>query len=146
MDSKHPEVRTVSEKKCDWRGAPSIQRYLFRAEIRSIVCGFSRCAFRDRTQTAFSLQPELFSNPIAVFSSRGRRMKYVLRNITTGRYLKRSGVWVLGIDEAMSFDEVGEAREFCQAHRLDDAQPVQLLMPYLMSLLAVVSGPAVGGS
>ena len=71
-------------------------------------------------------------------------MKYVLRNTTTGRYLKRAGVWVLQIDEAMSFDEAGEAREFCQAHRLNDAQPVQLLMPYLVSLFAVAS--SVGGS
>jgi hypothetical protein len=71
-------------------------------------------------------------------------MKYVLRNITTGRYLKQAGVWVLRIDEAMSFEDAGEATEFCQAHRLDDVQPVQLLMPYLMSLLAVA--PSVGGS
>ena len=66
-------------------------------------------------------------------------MKYVLRNRTTGRYLKQSGVWVCRIDEAMSFDDMGEAREFCQAHRMDEAQPVQLLMPYLMSLLAVAA-------
>jgi len=64
-------------------------------------------------------------------------MKYVLRNKTTGRYLKRVGQWVSRIDDAMSFDDAGEAREFCQAHRLEEVQPVQLLMPYLMSLLAV---------
>jgi hypothetical protein len=73
-------------------------------------------------------------------------MKYVLRNSTTGRYLKRAGEWVLGIEEAMNFDDAGEAREFSQAHRLTDVQPVQLLAPYLMSLLAVASGPAIGGS
>ncbi len=67
-------------------------------------------------------------------------MKYVLRNITTGRYLKRAGEWVMGIDEAMSFDDATEAQEFCQAHRLSDTKPVQLLMPYLMS------GAALGGS
>jgi hypothetical protein len=66
-------------------------------------------------------------------------MKYVLRNKSNGRYLKRPGVWVLRIDEAMSFDDVGEAREFCQAHQLNEAHPVQLLMPYLMSLLAVTA-------
>ena len=66
-------------------------------------------------------------------------MKYVLRNRVTGRYLKRLGVWVRRIDEAMSFDDAGEAREFCQAHLLEEAQPVQLLMPYLMSLIAVTS-------
>jgi len=43
------------------------------------------------------------------------------------------------MDEAMTFDDMGEAREFCQAHRLEEAQPVQLLMPYLMSLLAVTA-------
>ena len=66
-------------------------------------------------------------------------MKYVLRNRETGRYLKRLGVWVRRTNEAMSFDDVGEAREFCQAHHLEEAQPVQLLMPYLMSLIAVTS-------
>lgn len=72
-------------------------------------------------------------------------MKYVLRNKTTGRYLKRPGVWVCRMDEAVTFDDVGEAREFCQAHQIDEAQPVQLLMPYLMSLLAVTSGSAAAG-
>jgi hypothetical protein len=72
-------------------------------------------------------------------------MKYVLRNSTTGRYLKRAGEWVLGIDEAMNFDDAGEAREFSQAYRLDDAQPVQLLAPYLLSLLGVTSGTATNG-
>jgi predicted secreted protein len=73
-------------------------------------------------------------------------MKYVLRNRTTGQYLKGAGEWVLGIDEAMNFDDAGEAREFSQAYRLDDVQPVQLVAPYLMSLLAVASGPAISGS
>ncbi len=72
-------------------------------------------------------------------------MKYVLRNLTTGRYLKRAGEWVLGVDEAMSFDDASEAREFSQAHRLNDVQPVQSLAPYLMALLAVASGPAING-
>ncbi len=73
-------------------------------------------------------------------------MKYVLRNLTTGRYLKRAGEWVLGTDEAMSFEDASEAREFSQAHRLDDVQPVKLLAPYLTSLLTVASGTALGGS
>jgi hypothetical protein len=51
----------------------------------------------------------------------------------------------LGIDEAMNFDDAGEAREFSQAYRLDDAQPVQLLAPYLLSLLGVTSGTATNG-
>ena len=63
-------------------------------------------------------------------------MKYVLRHQLTGRYLSRPGLWVRRMDEAMSFDDVGEAREFSQAYQLEEAQPVQLLMPYLMSLLA----------
>ncbi len=63
-------------------------------------------------------------------------MKYVLRNNATGRYLKRSGVWVTRIDEAMTFADTGEAREFCQAHRMENVQPVQQLMPYLMNLLS----------
>lgn len=62
-------------------------------------------------------------------------MKYVLRNRTTRRYLKRPGVWVQHLDEVMTFNDAGEAREYCQAHQLDEAQPVQRLMPYLMSLL-----------
>jgi hypothetical protein len=73
-------------------------------------------------------------------------MKYVLRNSTTGRYLKRAGEWVQGVDEAMNFDDAGEAREFSQAYRFNDVQPVQLLAPYLMSLLTVASGPAISDS
>jgi hypothetical protein len=73
-------------------------------------------------------------------------MKYVLRNLTTGRYLKRAGEWVLGVDEALSFDDASEAREFSQAYHLKDVQPVQLLAPYLMSLLTVASGTAISGS
>jgi hypothetical protein len=64
-------------------------------------------------------------------------MKYVLRHKDTGRYLQRSRVWVSRIDEAMTFDDAGEAREFSQAHQLENVQPVQFLMPYLMTLLAV---------
>lgn len=71
-------------------------------------------------------------------------MKYVLRHQLTGRYLSRPGLWVRRMDEAMSFDDVGEAREFSQAHQLDEARPVQLLMPYLMSLLAAAPG-RIGG-
>ena len=73
-------------------------------------------------------------------------MKYVLRNITTGHYLKQAGVWVLGMDEAMNFDDATEAREFSQAYRLENAQPVQLLAPYLSSLLTVGSGTPLSGS
>ena len=62
-------------------------------------------------------------------------MKYVLRHQSTGRFLQRPGVWVRRMDQAMSFDDAGEAREFSQAHQIDAARPVQLLMPYLMSLL-----------
>jgi hypothetical protein len=64
-------------------------------------------------------------------------MKYVLRHNVTGRYLKTSGVWVSGIDDAMTFDELGEAREYCQAHRIEDVRPLQLLRPSLITLLQV---------
>ena len=73
-------------------------------------------------------------------------MKYVLRHRTNGRYLKRPGTWVTRMDQAMTFDDSSEAREFSQAHQLETAQPVQLLMPYLMSLLAVASDHPVTGS
>jgi len=62
-------------------------------------------------------------------------MKYVLRNLMNGQYLKRPGVWVAQIDEAVSFDDAMEAREFCQAYQLSEAAPVRLLMPCLMALL-----------
>ncbi len=42
----------------------------------------------------------------------------------------------------MSFDHAGDAREFSQAHQIDEARPVQLLKPYLMSLLAAASNTA----
>jgi len=62
-------------------------------------------------------------------------MKYVLRNKVTGRYLKRKGLWVRRMDEAMTFEDMVEVREYCQALGLEDVQPIQRLMPYLMSLL-----------
>ena len=69
-------------------------------------------------------------------------MKYVLRNKETGRYLKRLGLWVTRLEEAMTFGDMVEAREFCQAHRLENAQPIQRLMPYLMALLGPRSAPS----
>ena len=62
-------------------------------------------------------------------------MKYVLRNKNTGRYLKRQGHWVRRMDDAITFEDMIEVREYCQAHRLVDVQPVQRMMPYLLSLL-----------
>ena len=72
-------------------------------------------------------------------------MKYVLRHQSTGRFLQRPGTWVRCMHQAMSFDDAGEAREFSQAHRIEEARPVQLLMPYLMSLLAASSDLAASG-
>ncbi len=66
-------------------------------------------------------------------------MKYVLRNLVNGRYLRKPGVWVTRPDDALSFDDSVEAREFCQAHQLTEAQPVKLLMPLLTMLLPVAS-------
>jgi len=68
-------------------------------------------------------------------------MKYVLRNKLTGRYLKRRGQWVRAMNEAMTFDDMGEVREYCQALGLENVQPIQRLMPYLMSLLRQVTRP-----
>ena len=65
------------------------------------------------------------------------RMKYVLRNKSTGQYLKGCGVWVAHIEEAVTFDDASEAREFSQAYRIENAQPVRFLMPSLTTLLAV---------
>ena len=62
-------------------------------------------------------------------------MRYVLRNKNTGQYLKRLGLWVSGMEEAMTFEDMVEVREYCQAHRIDDVQPVRRLMPYLMTLM-----------
>ena len=65
-----------------------------------------------------------------------RAMKYVLRNKMTGCYLKRKGLWVRRMDEALTFEDLGEVREYCQALGLDDdVQPIQRLMPYLLRLL-----------
>lgn len=65
-------------------------------------------------------------------------MKYVLRNTSTGRFLKRPGLWATRMDEAMTFEDMVDVREYCQAYRIEDVQPIQRLMPYLMSLLRAV--------
>ena len=60
-------------------------------------------------------------------------MKYVLRNRSTGRFLKRPGLWVIRVDHAMTFEDMVDVREYCQAHQLQDVQPIRWLMPYLIS-------------
>ena len=72
-------------------------------------------------------------------------MKYVLRNKNTGRYLKRQGLWVKRLDEAITFEDLIDVREYCQAHRLEDVQPIRRLMPYLMSLLRKPASSSVIG-
>ena len=62
-------------------------------------------------------------------------MKYILRSKETGCYLKRVGVWVRRMQDAMTFDDTIEVREYCQAHRIEHVQTIQRFMPYLMSLL-----------
>ncbi|HWN96840.1 MAG TPA: hypothetical protein VNT99_17560 [Methylomirabilota bacterium] len=62
-------------------------------------------------------------------------MRFVLQNKHTGRYLKRAGQWVARLDDAMTFEEMVDVREYCQAHLLQDVQPIRRLMPYLVSLL-----------
>jgi hypothetical protein len=62
-------------------------------------------------------------------------MKFVLRNKNTGRYLLRGGLWSAQLDDAMTFEDMTDVREYCQAHRLEDVQPIRRLMPYLLSLL-----------
>jgi len=71
-------------------------------------------------------------------------MKYVLRSQLNGRYLKRSGVWVPRLDDAITFSDAGEAREFCQAHHIENVQLMQCPMPYLMTLLAGATSPSAG--
>jgi hypothetical protein len=73
-------------------------------------------------------------------------MKYVLRHKNTGRYLKRCGLWVRRMEEAITFEDMTDVREYCQAHRLENVQAIQRLMPYLMSLLHERTGPPVLGS
>jgi hypothetical protein len=41
-------------------------------------------------------------------------MKYILRSKETGCYLKRVGVWVRRMQDAMTFDDTIEVREYCQ--------------------------------
>ena len=62
-------------------------------------------------------------------------MKFVLRNKTTGHYLQRVGLWVARLDDAMTFEDMTDVREYCQAHQLENVQPIRRLMPYLYTLL-----------
>ena len=62
-------------------------------------------------------------------------MKFVLRNKHTGRYLQRVGLWVARLDDALTFEDMVDVREYCQAHDLKNVQPIRRLMPYLVSLL-----------
>ena len=63
-------------------------------------------------------------------------MKIVLRHRVTGRYYSESGKWVRRADNALAFDHVDAAREFCHSHHLQqETQPVHRLAPYVMGLL-----------
>ena len=62
-------------------------------------------------------------------------MNYVLRDRATGRFLQRAGVWAERAKEAMMFPDLLEAREYCQAHRLEGLDPVRQLRPYLRALI-----------
>ena len=63
-------------------------------------------------------------------------MKIVLRHRVTGRYYSESGKWVRRADNALAFDHVDAAREFCESHQLQrKTQPVHRLAPYVMGLL-----------
>ncbi len=72
-------------------------------------------------------------------------MKFVLRNTRTGRYLKRVGLWVTRLEEAMTFENMTDVREYCQAYRLNDVQPIRQLMPYLVALLGGTPGRPITG-
>jgi hypothetical protein len=62
-------------------------------------------------------------------------MKIVLRHKITGRYYQAPGKWVRRADNALTFEDVGAAREFSRVKHLSEVQPVQRLAPYLMPLL-----------
>jgi hypothetical protein len=62
-------------------------------------------------------------------------MKIVLRHKITGRYYQAPGKWVRRADNALTFENVGAAREFSRLHHLLEVQPVQRLAPYLMPLI-----------
>lgn len=73
-------------------------------------------------------------------------MRFVLRNKQTGRYLKRVGLWVTQLEDAMTFEDMTDVREYCQAHRLHDVQPIRRLMPYLVALLRGRPGRSIAGN
>ena len=95
---------------------------------------------------AFQFPPLWRALPADIILGLHKPMKYVLRNKETGRYLKRLGLWVNRLEEAITFGDMAEAREYCQAHRLENVQPIQRLMPYLMSLLQPASPSRSGGA
>jgi hypothetical protein len=73
-------------------------------------------------------------------------MKYVLRDKTTGQYLQGLGLWVVRMEDAMTFEDMMDVREYCQAHRLEGVLPIRRLMPYLISLLHGEPGSSAVGT
>jgi len=62
-------------------------------------------------------------------------MKVVLRHKKTGHYYHAPGEWVRRADNALTFENVHAAKEFCRQEHLLEVQAVQRLAPYLMSLM-----------
>ncbi len=53
------------------------------------------------------------------------RVKIVLRNKDDGRYLRGAGEWVTNAYDALTFQNIIEAEEFCRSHGLAGLQLIQ---------------------
>lgn len=53
------------------------------------------------------------------------RVKIVLRNQESGRYFRGPAQWVSNAYNALTFQNILEAEEFCRLHNLSDLQLIQ---------------------
>jgi hypothetical protein len=53
------------------------------------------------------------------------RVKIVLRNKEDGRYYRGPGEWVTNPYDALTFQNIIQAEDFCRAHELDGLQLIQ---------------------
>ena len=53
------------------------------------------------------------------------RVKIVLRDKESGRYYRAHSQWVSNAYDALTFQNILEAEEFCRAHKLDGLQVIQ---------------------
>jgi hypothetical protein len=65
------------------------------------------------------------TTPASLTTFKAMRVKIVLREKESGRYFRDHAQWVTNAYEALTFQNILEAEEFCRVHQLKGMQFIQ---------------------